>query len=245
MRTMRWTAIGWLMIPALTWADDARVLLGRAKALHEAGRYAEALQSADAAVRADPKLPEAYDIRGMLHFKLGNIRESLADFDEQIRLEPKSAPAHWRRGLTLYYAEKFSEGVAQFVTSDQAEPEDVENAIWHFLCNVAVVGIEKARSQFLQVKQDPRGEVMMAIYDLFRGKAKPDDVLTLAEAGDLSPGERQVRRFYANYYVGMYYEAVGEKDKSLAFVRKAVEKYPVRHYMMDVAKVHLKLRSAP
>ncbi|MCX7700872.1 MAG: tetratricopeptide repeat protein [Gemmataceae bacterium] len=239
---MRWMAMGWLMIPALAGADDARTLLSRARALHEAGKYAEALKEANAAVQANPKLPEAYDLRGMLHFKLGNIQESLADFDEQIRLDPKSAAAHWRRGLTLYYAEKFADGVAQFVTSDQAEPEDVENAIWHFLCNARVVGIEKARAEFLKVKEDPRGELMMRIYDLFRGQAKPDDVLTLAEAGDLGPGERQVRRFYANYYVGMYYEAVGEKEKSLALIQKAVEKYPVRHYMMDVGKVHLKLR---
>ncbi len=223
-------------------ADDARTWLDRAKALHDAQRYKEALQAVDHAIQSDARLAEAYDLRGMLYFKLGQIRESLADFDEQIRLDPKSAPAHWRRGLTLYYAEKFADGAAQFVTSDQSEPNDVENAIWHFLCLARVVGIDKARSQFLPVQQDPRGELMMAIYRMFQGHATPDDVLTLAEAGDVPAGERQVRRFYANYYVGMFYEAVGEKEKSLVFIQKAVEKYPVRHYMMDVARVHMLLR---
>src|SRR5262249_16775843 len=154
----------------------------------------------------------------------------------------KSAAAHWQRGLTLYYADKFADGVAQFTTSDKAEPEDVENAIWHFLCNAKVKGIDKARGEFLKVKQDPRGESMMIVYRMFTGAAKPEDVLKAAEAGPLDGEKRQIQRFYANYYVGMYYEAVGEAPKSLEYLKKAVEQYPIGHYMMDVARVHIKLR---
>lgn len=225
-------------------AEDAKTLLDRAAALHDTGSYVEALKLADAAVQMNPKSASAYSLRGMIHFKLGNIRESLADFDQQIRLDPKAEASHWRRGLTLYYAEKFSEGAAQFVQSDKAEPEDVENAIWHFLCNARVVGIDKARAQFLKVTHDPRGDLMMAIYRLFRGEGQPNDILTLAEAGDVPTAERHIRRFYAHYYVGMYFEAIGEREKSLKHISKAVEKYPVKHYMMDVARVHLKLRAS-
>jgi lipoprotein NlpI len=233
--------IGLIVVSPLR-ADDVKTLLSRAAALHDAGKYAEALQLVEEAIKANSQNPAAFSLRGMLHFKLGNIRESLADFDEQIRLDPKAKESHWRRGLTLYYAEKFADGAAQFVLSDRAEPEDVENAIWHFLCNVRVVGIDKARSDLLKVSQDPRGDLMMAIYRLFRGEEKPQDILTLAETNNVTPQERHVQRFYAHYYVGMYYEAVGDKEKSLAHIQKAVEKYPVKHYMMDVAKVHLKLR---
>ena len=206
------------------------------------GKFETAVADCTKAVELSPKFAGAYSVRGAAHFKLGHLRESLADFDREIELTPGAGPAHWRRGLTLYYAEKYQDGVKQFTTSDKAEPEDVENAIWHFLCNAKVKGLEKARGEMLKVKQDQRGEYMMKIYQLFKGEAKPEDVFAVAEAGQVDDKRRQSQRFYANYYVGMYYEAVGEPAKSLEYLKKAVEKYPIGDYMMDVARVHIKLR---
>ena len=190
----------------------------------------------------DAKAAIAFDQRGIAYFKMAKIKESLADFDKFIELTPKAAAAHWRRGLTLYYADEFAKGVAQFTTSDKEEPNDVENAVWHFLCNARVLGLEKARGEFLKVKNDPRGQYMMKIHEMFNGTAKPADVFTAAEAGKANDDLRKEQRFYANYYVGMYYEAVGEPKKSLEHLKTAVEKYPIGHYMMDVARVHIKLR---
>src|SRR5258708_7898919 len=97
-----------------------------------------------------------------------------------------------------------------FSTSDKEEPNDVENAVWHFLCTARVQGMEKARGEMLKVKQDPRGEYMMKIYQMFKGEAKPDDVFAAAEAGTVPDAVRHKQRFYANYYVGMFNEATGE-----------------------------------
>jgi lipoprotein NlpI len=230
------------LVPAVVRADDAKALLMRAGAAVRERKNDEALRLLNDAIQADPKLALAYELRGVVHFRLAKIAESLADFDKQIELDPKAAGAHWRRGLTLYYADKFADGVAQFTTSDKAEPEDVENAIWHFLCNARVKGIDKARGEFLKVKQDSRGEPMMKIYQMFKGEVKPDDALAASEPGTAKAEERNSRHFYANYYIGMYHEAAGEPAKSLEYLKKAVEKYPVPDYMMDVARVHIKLR---
>jgi lipoprotein NlpI len=223
-------------------ADDAIDLLGKADAALKKKDFAEAVKLATRAIEADPKNSVGYDLRGTAQFKLGHIKESLADFDKQIELTPVSGPKHWRRGLTLYYADKFADGVTQFVSSDKAAPEDVENAIWHLLCNARVKGLDKARDEMLKVSKDPRGEYMMKIYQMFKGEAKPEDVFQSAEAGKVNDGLRKEQRFYANYYVGMYYEVLGESRKSLEYMKVAVEKYSIGDYMMDVANVHLKLR---
>lgn len=223
-------------------ADDAKELLAKADTALKEKKFSDAVRLASQAIEADPKSAIAYDLRGTANFKLGRIKESLADYDKQIELNPKTGPAHWRRGLTLYYADKFADGVAQFTTSDQEEPNDVENAIWHFLCNARVKGLEKAQGEMLKVARDPRGESMMTIYRMFKGKAKPKEVLKSAEAGNVNDEIRQKQRFYANYYVSMYYEAARKPDQSLEHMRVAVRKYPIGDYMMDVAKVHLKLR---
>ncbi|HEV3144923.1 MAG TPA: tetratricopeptide repeat protein [Gemmataceae bacterium] len=208
-----------------------------------AGRqFDKAVADYSKAIELNPQFAPAYDQRGTAYFKLAKIPESLADFNKFIELEPKAAPGHWRRGLTLYYAEKFADGVAQFTTSDKTEPNDVENAIWHFLCNARVQGVEKARGEFLKVKEDPRGVYMMKIFELFLGKAKPEDVFAAAESGQGNKDPERIRKFYANYYVGMYYEATGEPKKSLELLKEAVLQYPNNHYMMDVALVHIQLR---
>jgi len=215
----------------------------RANILTQQRDFEKAIVDYTRVLELAPDFAPALDQRGTAYFKLAKITESLVDFDRYIKARPEAAAAHWRRGLTLYYAQKFADGVAQFTTSDTQEPNDVENAVWHFLCNARVQGVEKARPGFLKVKRDPRGPYMMKIYEMFKGEAKPEEVFAAAEAGQADDERRTEQRFYANYYVGMYYEAVGEPKKSLEHLKKAVEMYPIGHYMMDVARVHIKLRS--
>ena len=204
-------------------------------------QFNRAVNDLTKAIELRPGAASYYDQRGTANFKQAKIAESLADYNKAIELDPKLAAGHWRRGLTLYYAQKYADGVAQFGTSDKTEPNDVENAIWHFLCNARVQGVEKARTEFLKVKEDPRGEYMMKIYELFLGQAKPDDVMAAAESGQGSKDPERIRKFYANYYVGMYYEAMGEPKKSLELLKEALQ-FPNNHYMMDVALVHIQLR---
>jgi lipoprotein NlpI len=104
------------------------------------------------------------------------------------------------------------------------------------------VGVEKARAGLLKVGEDKRVP-LMHVYDLFAGKAKPEDVLAAVEEGKQSKEEKNMRFFYAHLYLGLYYEAAGDKKKMLEHMRKAVEDYPARGYMGDVARVHLALRT--
>ncbi|MFT3882594.1 MAG: hypothetical protein QM703_23445 [Gemmatales bacterium] len=101
--------------------------------------------------------------------------------------------------------------------------------------------MEAARKKMLKVRQDSRVP-MMEVYSLFAGNSTVEKVMAAAEAGQVSESERKSRRFYANLYSGMFEEMMGNQDKSLQYISKAVKYYPIDHYMMDVARVHLKLR---
>lgn len=221
--------------------DDWRGLVTKAQQAEKAGNLQEAKKWLDAAIKLDTSRWELFSLRGGVHFKLGMIRESLADFDQQIKLNSGEAAAHWRRGLALYYAGRYSDGVAQFVTSDRAEPQDVENAVWHLLCNAKVKNVEAARKEFLKVNADSRVP-MMEVYALFAGRSSVEKVLAATEAGKITDADRKNQRFYAHLYCGLFEEMMGRGPKSLEYINKAVKEYPIEHYMMDVARVHLKLR---
>jgi lipoprotein NlpI len=219
---------------------DARVHVLRGSVRAAQRQPAKAIADFDQAIMLDAKLAIAYQYRGGESFKLGKIEDSLKDFDRFLELRPEEKPGHWQRGISLYYSGKFKEGAEQFQAGEKVFGDDVENAVWHFLCNARVVGPTKARLQLLKIGKDKR-ELMMVVYDLFAGKAKPEDVLAAVERGSPPEAELKSRRFYANLYLGLYYDAAGEKDKARQYLEQAAEDPHTGGYMGDVARVHLKL----
>jgi lipoprotein NlpI len=117
------------------------------------------------------------------------------------------------------------------------DTNDVENAVWHFLCVARKDGLAKARTSLLKIGKDKRVP-MMQVYDLYRGALKPADVLAAAEAGEVAPPERRQRLFYAHLYLGLYYDATGDRKRALGHITEAAGKYRIPHYMGDVARVH-------
>ena len=75
---------------------------------------------------------------------------------------------------------------------------------------------------------------MTQIYDMFRGTRSPEQVL--AAAGQAPDG-----RFYAQLYVGLYHEAVGNAPLALRHLRLAASPdfREAGGYMHLVARVHL------
>jgi lipoprotein NlpI len=212
----------------------------RSVVLEGSGKYPEAAADLSKIIELDKDAAEAYDRRGSVNFKMGKFKESLADFDQFVKLRPKEYNGHWRRGITCYYAGAFDEGRKQFEGYEKVDTNDVENAVWHFLCVARGEGVDKARAKLLKIGKDARVP-MMDVYALYAGKEKPEDVLAAARAGNPTPAERNQRLFYANLYLGLYEEILGDKKKSLEYMTPAAEKYKIRHYMGDVAAVHLEV----
>jgi lipoprotein NlpI len=223
---------------------DARAPFLRARMRDALGRYGDAVSDFGRCVEIDPKFAEAYDLRGSCEFKRARFAEAVADFDRFLALRPAEKPGHWRRGIALYYVGRFADGRDQFRGYESVDTNDVENAVWHFLCGAKLDGVAKAQKAMLKIGKDRRVP-MTEVYELYQGKLKPADVLAAAEAGEATASERKDRLFYAHLYLGLYYDALGDAKSALEHMNLAAGKYRSPHYMGEVARVHAEvLRNA-
>ncbi|MCG8586550.1 MAG: tetratricopeptide repeat protein [Pirellulales bacterium] len=213
---------------------DAHVV--RAMARDEQNKYQEAASDMTLALKLKPDQPGFHNMRGSMRFKAGDIKGSLADYDRAIKLDPSLNQRHWQRGIVCYYADKFADGAKQFAAYQTYDDNDVENVVWRFACMARDVGVDKARKQMLSVRHDRRIP-MMKIYAMFRGEAKPEDVIKAAETDSAGDARLNYQRFYANYYVGLYLESIGKPDLARPYLL-AAPKYKNDHYMWHVARVH-------
>jgi lipoprotein NlpI len=238
-----------LCIAAPSTAQEAGSQLAGALEKFRLGDFNGALQQLDPVLQADNADPstaararelaaQVLHARGEQHFRKARIELCVADFERQIELVPGRAAEHWQLGIAYYYAGEYEKGARQFELHRTVNPQDVENAAWHFLCVVRAPkgSVEEARKTLIPVTHDER--VPMAhIQQMFAGQLAPEEVL---KAGEKTGG---TAKFYADLYVGLYYEALGSDAEALRHIQLAAENPAAKDsYMGDVARVHVTLR---
>ena len=185
------------------------------------------------AIRQDGSSPSLHLRRGMARFVANDLKGSIEDFDRAAELDPRVAPQLWQRGISYYYVGEYRKGHEQFELHQTVNPNDVENGAWHFLCLARAEGLEEARKRTLPIGRD--GRVPMAeVWRLFRGQGSADEVMAAAQRDGSNDA-----RLYARLYLGLYYAALGDKDKEKQHIREAAKNAP-QHYMGSVARVHAK-----
>jgi lipoprotein NlpI len=162
-------------------------------------------------------------------------------FDHLIALSPAAAPQLWQRGIALFYSGRFIDGRKQFELHQTVNPNDVENAAWHFLCVARSEDLAAARAALIPIAGDARVP-MREIHALFAGSGTAEDVLAAAEADHPSPADRRDRLCYAHLYLGLYEEALGHVELARQSLVLAAVDYRMDHYMGRVAQVHIQLR---
>ena len=174
--------------------------------------------------------------RAIEDFENGRITESVAGFDQLVKVLPAFAPQLWQRGIALYYAGRYADCRAQFESHRTVNPNDVENAVWHYLCVARAESPAKARAALLPVGPDSRVP-MRQVYELFRGELKPEQVLAAA-------GSQASAQFFAQLYLGLYYEAQGDARRALEHMTAAAaDRFAAAGgYMHTVARIHLQQR---
>lgn len=232
----------------LSAADDTNGL-SSAQTLYEAGNYSGALKAIEPVLTTDNarerQIAERYAAAchhaiGDDFFRAGNMKRCIESYDAELKLIPERKPHHWQRGIALYYAKRYQDGVDQFDLHQTVNSQDVENAVWHLLCAVRTPkgSIAKARKKFIPIERD--GRIPMAeVHDMFGGSLSPADVLDRAKQA----GTEQAQ-FYADLYVGLYYEATGDSEKSARHIAAAADNSSAKnHFMGDVARVHRLIRN--
>ena len=181
--------------------------------------------------------PQAVFDRATRDFLNHDIAESASGFDELVSLAPNVKPRLWQRGIVLYYAGRYEDCREQFESHRTVNPNDVENAAWHFLCVARADSPEAARSALLPVGPDPRVP-MREVYGLFSGSQTPGDVMAATDG-------RPVAEFFAHLYLGLYAEALGNRQEAVEHIRAAArdDYAQVGGFMHAVARVHLALHS--
>ena len=150
---------------------------------------------------------------------------------------PRQDPHHWQRGISYYYADEFKKGYEQFERHQTVNSNDVENAVWHFLCLARAKGIEEAKKKLIPIVGDGRIP-MMEVLALFGGKSTPEKVLAKAKANDATGPRLERQLFYAHLYLGLWYEAKKDfklRDKYIGLAAAVADRHG---YMGDVARVH-------
>lgn len=188
-----------------------------------------------AAAPAAAQRPQELLDRAVAHFEAGRIAESAADFDRLVQADPAGMPYLWQRGIVLYYAGRYADCRQQFERHRTVNPDDVENAAWHFLCVARAESPVRARAALLPVGPDSRVP-MRQVYEMFRGAATPEEVLRAA-------GAQPAAQFYAQLYLGLYFEATGDARRAFEHITAAAaDRYAsAGGYMHMVARVHLTL----
>jgi lipoprotein NlpI len=171
--------------------------------------------------------------RAVEDFRAGRIEQSVAGFDRVALLAPAEAPYLWQRGIAQYYAGKFRECRDLFVSHRTVNPDDVENAAWHFLCAARAESPDAARKRMLPVGPDGRVP-MREVYQMFQGRMTQAQVMKAA-------GSDPTAQFFARLYIGLYLEATGEREAGRVQIEIAAEDRYARvgGYMHDVARVHI------
>jgi lipoprotein NlpI len=176
--------------------------------------------------------PQASLNRAVVDFENGRFAESAAAFDSLAKADPARAPYLWQRGIALYYAGRYDDCRRQFESHRTVNPDDVENAAWHFLCVARAESPAKARAALLPVGPDARVP-MREVYQMLRGTLTPEQVLSAA-------GAQPDAQFYGHLYLGLYFDALGMKDRALEHITiAATDRFESSGgYMHMVARVH-------
>jgi predicted O-linked N-acetylglucosamine transferase (SPINDLY family) len=122
-------ALEWIAKALTIEPGNAAVHVNHGTALHQLGRFEDAVTSCDRAISRKSDCLEAHYNRGNALRELARYAEAIASYDTAIALKPDYAEAHINRGLALSALRRRHEAIESF---DRASAANPNNADAHF-----------------------------------------------------------------------------------------------------------------
>jgi len=194
-----------------------------------------AIEQADQMIKLHADDSRAKRLAGDIYLRAGAAEKAVRQFDAYLKDAPEALPGLWQRGIALYFAGDFTRGVKQFEVHREVNPNDVENAAWHFLCVAKDDSFEKAKRMVLPAPGDPRIPMEEVLQMLRSGDTQA--VIDRMKQVPEGTQARQSAEFYGDFYLALYADAQGNREEARRWMRKSAENAP-HHYMGDVARVY-------
>ena len=197
-------------------ADSAFDEKARAEML---ARFSADEAALSAQLEKSPASVALHSRRGDARLFLARFTEAVADYEKMIALDAAMDAPHWRLGIADYLAGDFAKSARQFAKYQAHESGDRENGIWHFLANARATSVEKARAEMIAFTRFDR-EPFPALYEMFAGKKTGAEVFAEVEKKGLAKNAGVM--FFANYYVGLNEQLLGDVKAARAHLQRAV-----------------------
>ena len=205
------------------------------KALQE-GNNDLAIQVADAIVRQHQD-PRAIRLAADIYLRSGKTEWATRLFNRYAESEPEQIPTLWQRGIALFFTGKYAAAAQQFELHRKVNPNDVENAAWHFLCLAKAKSLAAAKASVLPAPNDPR--IPMKEIHALLTSGDTDAINDRVNKTEVGSDERAEAAFYGDFYLALYADAQGQASTALKLMNRAAKDAP-RHYMGDIARVYAK-----
>lgn len=180
---------------AATYVPDA--YYGRAIAYLRSGNCAAARSDVDAAIKLSPQKFDALLLRVQLDDCLGNDEAQASDIEVALHVKPSAtlsmalAQVKWRKG-------DFPGASEDFLAAIKLQPKDTPFYLWSAAALMHAGTFDPAT--FAKLTSDVgRHEWPGPLFELYRGKTTPDEVL--AAAGKEDDFGKKVRLCQANFFI--------------------------------------------
>lgn len=195
-----------------------------------------AIAAADAIVKNAPAESSAWRLAGDLYLRAGDYQKAIVQFKRYIERHPEHEPDLWQHGIALAFAGQFDEGRKLFELHRTVNPNDVENALWHFYCVAKSSSVEKARLGLLPAPGDRRAP-MEELLKLYRGEVDETVVRAAIDQWPKETPNHASASFYGELYLAMYADSLGDRKRALEMAAKAAAARDV-NYMTDVGRIY-------
>ncbi|WP_182867042.1 tetratricopeptide repeat protein [Stieleria mannarensis] len=209
------------------WAIEARRALDQQDyktASEAAGKIAEA-----------PATDEFQRVAADTLLRCGESKRAIELFEQYLTQRPNDRPYLWQLGIAYYFDGRFKDGAKLFEVHRTVNPNDVENAAWHFLCVAKAESPEKAKQLLLPAPNDSRAPMEEVLQMLRSGDSGP----VKQRMNSFAPGSAAARsaNFYGHFYRGLYADALADTATAKKHLDIAAKHAPA-NYMGDIAKVY-------